>query len=100
MNSSAHNVYRRRTPGQKEMIESMTHAGVRPMQILAAIQREDQDTLVSATDIRSERKAIREKHLNGRSPIETLLDDLSTTDWIFAVKKDNNNRVQNLFFAY
>ena len=39
INSSAHNVYRRRTPAQKEVIESMTHAGVRPMQILAAIQR-------------------------------------------------------------
>jgi hypothetical protein len=50
------------------------------MQILAAIQREDQDTLVSATDIRTERKAIREKHLNRRSPVETLLDDLSTAD--------------------
>jgi hypothetical protein len=62
------------------MIASMTYAGVRPMQILAAIQREDQDTLVSATDIRSERKAIREKHLNGRSLVETLLDHLSTTD--------------------
>jgi hypothetical protein len=71
----------------------MTYAGVRPMQILAAIQREDRDTLISATDIRSERKAIREKQLNGRSPIETLLDELSTTDWIFAVKKDDNNRI-------
>lgn len=78
----------------------MTHAGARPMQILAAIQREDQDTLVSATDIRSERKAIREKHLNGRSSIETLLDDLSTGDWIFTVKKDDSNHVQNLFFAH
>ncbi|KAF2727225.1 hypothetical protein EJ04DRAFT_451777, partial [Polyplosphaeria fusca] len=85
INPSAHNVYRRRTSVQKDMIESMTHAGVRPMQILAAIQKEDQDTLVSATDIRSERKTIREKHLNGRSPIETLLDDLSTEDWIFAI---------------
>ena len=100
INSSAHNVYRRRTPAQKEVIESMTHAGVRPMQILAAIQREDLDTLVTATDVRSERKAIREKHLNGRSPVETLLDDLSSTDWIFTVKKDDNNCIQNLFFAH
>ena len=100
INPSAHNVYRRRTPAQKEVIESMTYAGVRPMQILAAIQREDQDTLISATDVRSERKAIREKHLNGRSLVETLLDDLSSTDWIFTVKKDDNNRIQNLFFAH
>ena len=59
INPSAHNVYRKRTSSQKDMIELMTHAGARPMQILAAIQREDKDTLVSATDIRSERKAIR-----------------------------------------
>jgi hypothetical protein len=58
INPSVHNVYRRRTSSQKEVIESMTRAGARPMQILAAIQTEDQDTLVSATDIRSERKAI------------------------------------------
>lgn len=70
------------------------------MQILVAIQKEDQNTLVSATDIRSERKAVREKHLNGRSPIETFLDDLSTTDWVYAVRKDDNNRVQSLFFAH
>jgi hypothetical protein len=51
------------------MIESMTHAGVRPMQNMAAIEKEDPDVLISTTDIRSERKAIREKHLNGRSLI-------------------------------
>lgn len=97
---SAHNVYRKRTTAQKEVIELMTHAGVRPMQILAAIQSEDRNTLVSATDIRGERKAIREKQLDGRSPMEALLDDLSTADWVFAVKKDDNNRIQNLFFAH
>jgi hypothetical protein len=100
LNPTAHNVYRRRTQAQKDTIEAMTHAGVRPMQIMAAIQKEDPDTLVSATDIRSERKAIREKHLNGRSPIETLLDDLSTPDWVFALKRDSDNHVQGLFFAH
>jgi hypothetical protein len=100
INPSAHNVYRKRTTAQKEAIELMTHAGARPMQILAAIQSEDHDTLVTATDIRGERKKIRERHLDGRSPMEALLDDLSTADWIFAVKKDDNNRIQNLFFAH
>ncbi len=73
LNPTAHNVYHRRTLAQKDIIKSMTHAGVRPIQIMAALQKEDPDTLVSATDIRSERKAIREKHLNGRSPIETSI---------------------------
>ena len=100
LNASAHNVYRQRTPAQKDIIESMTHSGARPMQIMAAIQREDPDTLVSATDIRSERKAIRERYLDGRSPIEALLDDLSRPDWVFTVKKDVDNRIQYLFFAH
>ena len=100
LNPSAHNVYRRRTPAQKDTIESMTHAGVRPIQIMAALQKEDPDTLVSATDIRSERKAIREKHLNGRSSIETLLDDLSTPKWVFAVEKDADDHVHSLFFTH
>jgi hypothetical protein len=29
-----------------------------------------------------------------------LPDDLSTADWVFAVKKDADNHVQNLFFAH
>ena len=65
----------------------MTHAGARPMQILAAIQREDKDTLVSATDIRSERKAIREKYPGGRSPVETSFDDLCTVQWVFCSER-------------
>ena len=64
------------------------------------LKRRDPDVLISATDIRSERKAIREKHPNGRSPIETLPDDLSTLEWIFAVKKDIDVYIYSLFFAY
>ncbi len=67
---------------------------------MAALQKEDLDTLVSATDISSERKVIRERYLNRRSPIKTLLDDLSTPEWVFTVKKDADNHVHNLFFTY
>jgi hypothetical protein len=36
-----------------------------------------------------------------RTPIEALLDELSTSsEWIFDVKKDSENRVQCLFFAH
>ena len=85
--SSTHNVYRRRTQAQKDMIESMTHAGSRPMQILAAIRREDPNTLISAADIRSERKKIREKHLNEECLKKALVDDLSKGDCVFAVEE-------------
>ena len=70
------------------------------MHILTAIKQEDPKSLISATDISSERKTIREKHLNGRSSIETLLDDLSTGEWVFSVKRDLDNRIHSLFFAH
>ena len=70
------------------------------MQNMAAIEKEDPDVLISTTDIRSERKAIREKHPNGRSPIKTLPDNLSTLEWIFAVKKDIDVYIYSLLFAY
>ncbi|KAG9189955.1 hypothetical protein G6011_06823 [Alternaria panax] len=97
---SAHNVYRRQTSAQKAGIGSTTHADARPVQVLAAIQKKDHDTLVSATDTRSERTAVRKEQSREKIPIETLLDDLSTSDWVFTVKKDDNDHVQNLFFAH
>ena len=39
INPSAHNVYRKRTTAQKEVIELMTHAGARLMQILQTCQQ-------------------------------------------------------------
>ena len=45
--------------------------------------------------------SIRADYLNGRSSIEALLDELSTSpDWIFDVKLDTENHVQCLFFAH
>ena len=76
----------------------MTYAETQPMQILAAIQSKDQDTLVSATNIRGERKTIREKQLGRRTSIEALLDNLSTPDWTSAAKKHSKNHVQNSLY--
>src|SRR2546423_5242461 len=100
LNPSAHLVYHKRTAVQTETIRSMTRAGSRPAQILTALQQQSPDTLVTAQDIRGDRKKIKTEHLDGRTPIETLLDDLSSPDWIFDVKRDSDNRVQCLFFAH
>lgn len=100
LHASAHLVYHRRTAPQTDTIQSMTRAGSRPMQILTALQQQDPDTLVTANDIRSDRLRMKMDHLNGRSPIETLLDDLSLPEWIYDVKRDSNNRIQYLFFAH
>jgi hypothetical protein len=100
LHPSAHHVYHKRTAAQTETIRAMSDAGTRPMQVLTALQQQDPDTVLTADDVRNDRKKLRREHLNGRSPIEALLDDLSTPEWIFDVKRDSENRVQYLFFAH
>jgi hypothetical protein len=43
---------------------------------------------------------MRANYLNGRTPIEALLDDLSAPEWVFDVKRDLDNHVEYLFFAH
>jgi hypothetical protein len=96
-----HNVHRKRTPADLKTIDSMTRAGSRPKQIFAAITQQNPETLVTPRDVRTDRQMLRNTQLNGRTPIETLLDDLkSSPDWIYDFKLDSQNRVQNLFFAH
>ena len=78
----------------------MTQAEIAPKQILTAIQRQDPSIFITASDIRNDRVAIRTSYLADRTPIEALLDKLSSTDWIFSVKKDNKNHIQCLFFIH
>jgi hypothetical protein len=101
LNPTAHHVYRRRTPAQKDIIKSHTKAGSSPKRILTALREDDSQTFISARDIRNERISATTEFLNGRSPIEALLDELSTSpDWVFDVKYDTENHVQCLFFAH
>ena len=100
LHPSTHHVFRKRTPSQKDSIQSMSRAGVAPKQILTAIRQEDPHTYITARDIWNERTGIRTSYLGERSPIEALLDDLSTPEWIFDVRKDSENHVQYLFFAH
>jgi hypothetical protein len=101
LNPRAHNVYRRRTEGQKHTIQSMSQAGVAPKQILTAIRQKDCNTFIAASDIRNERITNRLIYLQKRTPIEALLDELSTSpNWIYEVKTDPENHIQNLFFMH
>ena len=80
LHPSAHHVYHKRKVAETDTIRSMTRAGSQPMQILTALRQQDPATLLTADNIRTDRKKIRKERLDGRSPIETLLDDLSTSD--------------------
>jgi hypothetical protein len=95
-----HHVYRKRTPAQKAIIKSQSKAGIEPKRIMTTIRQEDPQTFIQAQDIYNERISARADYLNRRSPMEALLDELSTPEWISDVKLDADNHVQNLFFAH
>ena len=100
LNPTAHNVYRRRTQAQKNSIQRLTQAGTAPKQILTSIQQENPETFIGARDIWNKRIAIRTSYLAERTPIEALLDKLSSEEWAFDVKRDQENHIQYLFFAH
>jgi hypothetical protein len=100
LNPSAHHVFRKRSEAQKELINSMTKAGSAPKQIFTAIRQEDPNTFIACEDIRNDRVSTRARELGPRTPIEALLDTISTDEWVFSVKTDSENRVQYLFFAH
>jgi hypothetical protein len=100
LNPAAHHVHRKRSELQKNKIFSMSEAGVPPRQILSALRQDDPDTIITSQDIRNDIQMAKGKELGQRQPIEALLDDLSTDEWVFDVKKDSENRIQCLFFAH
>ena len=100
LHPSAHHVFRKRTEAEKDSIQSMTKGGAAPKQIETTLRQANPDTFVTGRDIRNERIKMRANELGGRSPIEALLDNLSTSEWIFDVKRDSENHIQYLFFAH
>jgi hypothetical protein len=100
LNPSAHHVYRRRTPAQKQMIDSLSKSGVAPKHVLTQIRQDDPATFIKPQDIRNEKHSAQLNFLNGRSSIEALLDNLCSPDWISDVTLDPEDHVQRLFFAH
>jgi hypothetical protein len=78
----------------------MTQAGSQPKTIMTQLDQANPSTYVSNRDIRNERIAIRSAYLGERTPIEALLDDLNSAEWVYNVKTDPENHVQCLFFAH
>jgi hypothetical protein len=68
---------------------------------MTAIREDNPQTFISARDIHNKRISTIAEFLDGRSPIEALLDELSSLlDWVFDVKLDTKNHVQYLFFTH
>jgi hypothetical protein len=83
----------------QKTIERMSNAGAAPKVILATLRQEHPATLLIAKDIYNAKAQLRNKALNGRTPLEMLLDDLKKEDVIHAHEHDDHGRITRFFFA-
>jgi hypothetical protein len=99
---SAHPCHRKRTPQQLAQIQSMSDVRIAPKFIYASLRQADKETLVSAEDIRNERRKYRRAKLDGLTSIQALISVLKDgqNGWEFNYKVDEKNYLMALFFAY
>ena len=94
----AHPIQRRAPPEIIKQVTDLTISGSAPREIVSTI-RISTDHAILASDVYNMRKTIRAKNLAGKTPIEALIDQLSSSNYISDHKTDNIGHVTHLFFA-
>jgi hypothetical protein len=100
--AASHGVHRRRSraPYVNE-IRSMITSGVTPRALLSTFTPTDPDLLIRRSDVCNERDHERNAYLQGRTPIQALIDELSQSeDWIVKYRTGPDRKVELLFFAH
>src|SRR2546429_9222733 len=77
---SGHPTYRQLNEQNMQIVRSMSSAGISPRQMLATLsQNNDTFTAISKT-IYNPQMQIRHENLQGRTPIQSLIDELTKGD--------------------
>jgi hypothetical protein len=99
---SAHPTLRQLNDGQRDLVASLTKVGVSPLQIEAQLQQTrttTEELPLLTRDIYNIRHQQMRESLNGRTPIQALLSQLTADDFVSEFKLDAENHVTHLFFA-
>ena len=91
---------RQMTTEELQLLGDMSKAGSTPKVILATLRLRNPDSSLISSDIYNARKKIRTDELNGRTPVEALLDEFEVNNVRNAVKRDGEGRITHLFFAF
>ena len=84
---------------EQETVKSLTDVAATPKIILAALRQTNADRPLIPRDIYNERAKIRNNRLNGRTPIEMLLDHLHVNGIEHNYTRSSNGCITKLFFA-
>ncbi len=101
-NPSQHPCHQKLTDKEKSLIKSLTHSHVPLKNILLNLLQQNPDTAVVSQDIRNERKWLQKERLNGKNPVEALLDMMEDSGYYgYCVEKDVDlNHMTKLFFTH
>ena len=84
---SAYHEMRTLRDKDKKLVQKLTLAGATPHVIMATLQQQDPSVKLISRDVYNMHKIFRKEELDGRRPIEALLDNLQETDKIHQLKK-------------
>ena len=88
------------TSDELELVEDMTQSGATPKVIIGTIRRRNPESLVITRDIYNACRTLRNRQLNGRTPIEALLDEFVVNGIQHTVETNEEGHVIRLFFAF
>ena len=98
-NLAGHAVGRAPKPEEREKILSLSNQGIAPKFIKAVLRTDFANSLITDQDIYNIKKAARNQFLQGRTPMEALIDMVSTNDYFSKVLIENNV-VCGVFFMH
>ena len=97
---SVHAIHRRIPHDKKDLVTTMTEAGVKPLKIKNALMQDSEIPLTSSlSTIYNYRNQIRRKALDGNSPIEALILELRKLDFYHEFLNEEG-KISSLFIAH
>ena len=77
----------------------MSKAGAAPKGFLTTLRQQDPQINLTRKDISNAKSRLRQEDLNGRTPLEAMLDEPQEKEVIHDYAKDDEGRITHLFFA-
>jgi hypothetical protein len=95
---SGHSIARRLNQEEKKRVLSLAESGVGPSQILSYIKKDFNNQTTSRKEIHNFLASSRINMLNGKNPVEKLLEILYQKDFYFNYKTSEHGVITNIFF--
>ncbi|BBN09862.1 hypothetical protein Mp_4g23330 [Marchantia polymorpha subsp. ruderalis] len=96
---SAYPAARRLKGDEQQTIWEISDAGADPKVILATVRQRNPKCELIVKDIYNHKAQLRNVNLNGRTPLEKLLDDMQSDGVLHVYERDAEGRITRLFFA-